>query len=176
MERRRNTPGEQPQRRRRMTEWGTQLREKQKARQMYGILEAQFRKHFSEAKRRPGMAGENLLRILESRLDNIVFRLGFGDSRAQARQLVRHGHIRVNGRRTNIPSYIVKPGQTISWTERGQRSEYYSMIAQEIRRRNVASWLALDYSSMEGRVIALPERAEIDSRIDERMIVEFYSR
>ncbi|MQG20895.1 MAG: 30S ribosomal protein S4 [SAR202 cluster bacterium] len=176
IERRRSTPGEQPTRRRRLSEWGTQLREKQKARQMYGVLEKQFRKHYDEAKRRTGLTGENLLQILESRLDNTVYRLGFADSRAQARQLVRHGHISVDGRKTNIPSYLVQPGQVLAWTERGQRSEYYSIVTQEIQKRTPASWVTLDPSAMQGKVVGLPERSEIDSRIDERLIVEFYSR
>ena len=176
IERRRSTPGEQPQRRRRLSEWGTQLREKQKARQMYGVLEKQFRKHYDEAKRRSGLTGENLLQILESRLDNIVYRLGFADSRAQARQLVQHGHITVDGRKTNIPSYLVQPEQTLGWTDRGQRSEYYSIVTQEIQKRTPASWVTLDLTAMQGKVIGLPERSEIDSRIDERLIVEFYSR
>ena len=176
IERRRSTPGEQPVRRRRLSEWGTQLREKQKARQMYGVLEKQFRKHYNEAKRRSGLTGENLLQILESRLDNVVYRLGFANSRPQARQLVRHGHISVDGRKTNIPSYLVQPGQVLAWTERGQRSEYYSIVTQEIQKRTPASWVTLDPSAMQGKVVGLPERSEIDSRIDERLIVEFYSR
>ena len=176
IERRRSTPGEQPTRRRRLSEWGTQLREKQKARQMYGVLEKQFRKHYDQAKRRTGLTGENLLQILESRLDNTVYRLGFADSRAQARQLVRHGHISVDGRKTNIPSYLVQPGQVLAWTERGQRSEYYSIVTQEIQKRTPASWVTLDPSAMQGKVVGLPERSEIDSRIDERLIVEFHSR
>src|SRR5215213_335113 len=114
VERRPTPPGTQTQRRRKVSEYGLQLREKQKARSIYGVLEAQFRKHFSEAERRPGMTGENLLRILETRLDNVVYRLGFADSRAQARQLVRHGHFMVNGRKTNIPSFRTRPGDVIS--------------------------------------------------------------
>lgn len=176
IERRRSTPGEQPVRRRRLSEWGTQLREKQKARQMYGVLEKQFRKHYNEAKRRSGLTGENLLQILESRLDNVVYRLGFADSRPQARQLVRHGHITVDGQKTNIPSYMVQPGQVLAWTERGQRSEYYSIVTQEIQKHTPASWVTLDPAAMQGKVIGLPERSEIESRIDERLIVEFYSR
>lgn len=143
---------------------------------MYGVLEKQFRKHYNEAKRRSGLTGENLLQILESRLDNVVYRLGFADSRPQARQLVRHGHITVDGQKTNIPSYMVQPGQVLAWTERGQRSEYYSIVTQEIQKHTPASWVTLDPAAMQGKVIGLPERSEIESRIDERLIVEFYSR
>jgi len=176
IERRHTPPGEPKTRRRRVSEWGTQLREKQKARQIYGVLESQFRKHFAEARRRPGMTGENLLRILESRLDNVVYRLGFADSRSQARQVVRHGHITVNGRKTDIPSYLTRAGAIIGWTPQGRKTDYFDIVSADIRRRRVASWLALDYDTMEGRVIALPERTEIDIRVEERLIIEFYSR
>lgn len=176
VERRRAVPGDPKRRRRRLSDWGVHLREKQKARHMYGILEAQFRKHYEEARRQSGMTGENLLRILESRLDNIVYRLGFADSRKQARQLVRHGLISVNGRKTDIPSYLTRPGEIITWTERGKKSEYHDVIAQTIRRKQIPSWLMLDVDNLAGRVSALPDRGEIDSRVDERLIVEFYSR
>jgi small subunit ribosomal protein S4 len=176
IERRRAVPGDPKRRRRRLSDWGVHLREKQKARHTYGILEAQFRKHYEEARRQPGMTGENLLRILESRLDNVVYRLGFADSRKQARQMVRHGLISVNGRKTDIPSFLTRPGEVVTWTERGKKSEYHEVVAQTIRRKQIPSWLMLDVDNLAGRVSALPERGEIDSRVDERLIVEFYSR
>ncbi len=176
IERRRAVPGDPKRRRRRLSDWGVHLREKQKARHTYGILEAQFRKHYEEARRQPGMTGENLLRILESRLDNVVYRLGFADSRKQARQLVRHGLIAVNGHKTDIPSYLTRAGEVITWTERGKKSDYHEVVAQTIRRKQIPSWLMLDTDNLAGRISAMPERAEIDSRVDERLIVEFYSR
>ena len=176
IERRRAVPGDPKRRRRRLSDWGVHLREKQKARQQYGILEAQFRKHYEEARRQPGMTGENLLRILESRLDNVVYRLGFADSRKQARQLVRHGLITVNARKTDIPSYLTHAGEVITWSERGKKTEYFGVVTQTIRRKQIPTWLMLDVDNLTGRVAALPQRGEIDSRVDERLIVEFYSR
>jgi small subunit ribosomal protein S4 len=163
-------------RRRRTSDWGTQLREKQKARQIYGVLEKQFRKYFSEAQRRPGMTGLYLLQLLEERLDNVTYRLNFADSRSQARQLVRHGHIMVNGRKVNIPSYRVKVDDVVVWKESSKESGIYAQMVEDIPRRPLPSWLNLDTENMAGRVLSLPEPSEIDTGIDVRLVVEHYSR
>ena len=177
VERRRYAPGQHGQRRgRKPSEYGLQLREKQKARRMYGVLERQFRKHFGEAARLPGATGENLLRVLESRLDNVVYRLGFGDSRDQARQLVAHGHITLNGRKTDIPSARVKAGDMIGFTEGGRKTEYFKTLQESVRNMNTPAWLALDPAAMTGRVLALPTRADGDKTFNEGAIVEYYSR
>jgi small subunit ribosomal protein S4 len=152
------------------------LKEKQKARYTYGVLERQFRRYFAEAERRPGLSGENLLQILEARLDNTVYRLGFADSRRQARQLVQHGHFAVNGRRTYVPSHQIKPGDSITWDERSSKLVPYQVAAQEAESRHVPSWLSLDRGTLSGTVLSLPSRGEIEANIDERLIVEFYSR
>ncbi len=176
VEKRRKPPGSQPMRRRRTSDWGTQLREKQKARQIYGVLEKQFRKYFSEAQRRPGMTGLYLLQILEERLDNVTYRLNFADSRNQARQLVRHGHIVVNGRKVNIPSYRVKVDDVIVWKESSKETGIFAQMAEDIPRRPLPNWLNLDTEHMAGRVLSLPEPSEIDTGIDVRLVVEHYSR
>ncbi|MBI2940326.1 MAG: 30S ribosomal protein S4 [Chloroflexi bacterium] len=163
-------------RRRKVSEYGTQLREKQKARRVYGVLERQFRRHFAEAERRTGATGENLLRILEMRLDNVVFRLGFADSRAQARQLVTHGHFTVNARKVDIPSVEVKVGESIAVSERSRKLEYFKALAEYLNRKSVPGWLSLDAVRMSGRVLTAPAREEIDATIQEQLIVEFYSR
>ena len=164
------------QRRRKTSEYGIQLREKQKARHLYGVLERQFRRHFSEAERRSGSTGENLLRILEMRLDNVVFRLGFAQSRAQARQLVTHGHITLNGRKVNIPSVETKVGQVIGVASTKQNNEYFKMLAEDLKRRDVPGWLSLDVPNMTGRILSAPTRPEIDANVQEQLIVEYYSR
>ncbi len=176
MERRNLPPGQQRPRRRKISDRGLQLREKQKARQSYGVLERQFRRHFAEAEKRPGITGENLLQILEMRLDNVVYRLGFADSRRQARQIVSHGHITLNGRRTDIPSCIVKAGDVIDWSEKSTGAEYYKMVAEQIPDKIVPSWLSLDREKLSGQVLAPPSRSDIDLRIDEKLIVQYYSR
>jgi len=163
-------------RRSRMSSYAMQLREKQKARRIYGVLERQFRRYFREAERRKGLTGANLLIILESRLDNVVYRLGFADSRAQARQLVRHGHFNLNGRRADIPSMLVKPGDVISVREKSKRLTYFKNLAKELGRKPVPDWLSLDPVTMTGRVLRLPTREEIDVPVREQLIVEYYSR
>jgi len=163
-------------RRRRPSEYALQLREKQKARRIYGVLERQFRRYFQEAERRKGLTGENLLMILESRLDNVVYRLGFADSRAQARQLVRHGHFNRNGRRANIPSMLVEPGDVISVREQRKKLTYFQDRARELERKAVPDWMSLDALSMSGRILHLPSRQEIDLPLSEQLIVEYYSR
>ena len=163
-------------RRAKKSDRGIQLQEKQKARYTYGLLERQFRKFFAEAERIPGITGENLLVLLERRLDNIVFKLGFASSRNQARQLVRHGHFLVNGRKTNIPSFLVKPGDTVSWRDGSTNSEYYKTLVQEIEGRSIPGWLSLDRQKMAGQLVNLPTMEDIEPKFDEKAIVEYYSR
>lgn len=176
LDKRSKPPGQQTTRRRqRLSERGLQLREKQKARYSYGLLERQFRELFAEAERQPGITGENLLVLLERRLDNVVYRLGFADSRAQARQLVRHGHIMLNGRKTNIPSCLVKEGDTISWRSASTKTEYYEQLLKGINSKSVLSWLSLDTQNMVGQVLSLPTPDEVEAKFDDKAIVEYYS-
>ncbi len=177
VERRKRPPGEQVPRRRRPSDWAIQLKEKQKARFTYGVLERQFRGYYDAARRQPGATGDILLQLLESRLDNVVYRLSFVDSRRQARQLVNHGHFTVNGKRMDIPSYRVKPDDTIAWKNvNGSRPSFIEALTNGIPKRPVPSWLSLDVASLTGQVIGPPEMSEIDTGIDSRLIVEFYSR
>jgi len=169
-------PGDHGQRRRKLSEYSIQLREKQKARAIYGVLEAQFAKTFAEAERLPGITGENLLRLLELRLDNVVYRLGFASSRAQARQLVRHGHFALNGRRTDIPSARVQPGDRITVMPSSRNLEYFKTVQEGMTRKSVPRWLDLDLEQMAGRVLSVPAREDIDTNVNEKLIVEFYSR
>jgi small subunit ribosomal protein S4 len=162
--------------RRKTTDFGTQLREKQKARRIYGVLERQFRRYFGVAERRKGVTGAYLLQILESRLDTIVYRSGFASSRAQARQLVTHGHFDVNGRKTDIPSFLVKPGDQIAVRAKSRSNEYFKNVAQEMEHRFVPEWLSVDINTMSGRVLAVPTRGEIEAPLSEQLITEFYSR
>ncbi len=178
LEKRTTPPGGRSQRRGRnvISDRGLQLREKQKVRFSYGVLERQFRRFFAEAKKGPGTSGENLLILLERRLDNTVYRLGFADSRAQARQIVRHGHMIVNGRKTDIPSFLVKAGDTICWRDTSKKNEYYKRIAEEIEERTIPNWLSLDKEKMTGRVASLPTRDDIEAGFNEKAVVEFYAR
>ena len=158
------------------TEFGIQLREKQKARRIYGVLEKQFRGYFDKASRQKGMTGENLLRLLERRLDNVVYRLGFAASRAEARQMVTHGHITVNGKRVGIPSYLVKVGEVISIKETSRDIPRIKEMAETLKERTAPAWLSLDVNTLSGTVINLPSREEIQIPIEEHLIVEKYSR
>jgi len=169
-------PGQPLRRRQKLSDRGLQLREKQKARHSYGILERQFRRIFAQAERQAGITGENLLVLLERRLDNVVYRLGFADSRSQARQLVRHGHIMLNGHKTNIPSCLVKEGDTISWRKESAKTEYYKQLAQTIEAKSVLNWLSLDKKKLAGQVLSLPTPDDIEATFDEKVIVEYYSR
>jgi small subunit ribosomal protein S4 len=153
-----------------------QLREKQKARYTYGLMERQFRRTFGISERQAGVTGDNLLVLLERRLDNIVYRLGFADSRNQARQLVQHGHILLNGRKTSIPSALVKEGDTISWREGSTRTEYYKTAQASIEAKAPLNWLSLDTQKMEGRLVSLPTAGDVESTFDGKAIVEWYSR
>jgi len=177
VDRRGKPPGQQSGgRRRRLSDRGLQLREKQKARYTYGILERQFRRLFAQAEKQSGITGENLLVLLERRLDNVVYRLGFADSRSQARQLVQHGHIMLNGRKTDIPSCLVKEGDTISWREGSTKTEYYKQLTQSIESKLVLSWLSLDRQTLVGQISSLPTPDDVDVKFNSKTIVEYYSR
>ena len=178
LEKRNVPPGQRSltRRRTRISDRGLQLREKQKVRFCYGVLERQFRRFFSEAKKGSGTTGENLLILLERRLDNVVYRLGFADSRAQARQIVRHGHIVVNGRKTDIPSFLVKSGDVIKWRDASTKTEHYKRVAEEIEENSVPSWLSMDKESMTGRVLNLPGKDDIEAVLNAKAVVEYYSR
>ncbi len=179
VERRPFPPGEAGRRtvmRRKVSDFGIQLREKQKARRMYGVMERQFRRYFREASRRKGLTGGTLLVLLESRLDNVVYRLGFADSRAQARQFVRHGHFAVNGRKTDIPSYLVSPNDQIAVREKSRSKTYFRERVQLLDSAAPPTWLSLDVSNLSGTVTAVPERDEIGVLLNEQLIVEYYSR
>src|SRR5262249_19696710 len=153
-----------------------QLREKQRARRIYGVLEGQFRRLFNEAERRPGMTGVNLLQLLEQRLDNVVFRMGLADSRAQARQLVSHGHVAINGKVTNIPSALVKAGNVVSVNPSSARKKYFKDLSEILRERKSPDWLQRDDANLSARVVGAPARDQIDVTLNEQLIVEYYSR
>jgi small subunit ribosomal protein S4 len=176
VERRRYPPGEHGQGRRKVSEYGLQLAEKQKVRSIYGVLERQFRKHFEEAERRPGMTGTNLLSILERRLDNVVYRLGFASSRSQARQLVRHGHFSLSGKKTNIPSALVREGDVVAVRSTSRDNEYFTALKGEMSQKSVPRWLDLDPDGLSGRVTQIPAREDIDTAVNEQLVVEYYSR
>jgi small subunit ribosomal protein S4 len=162
--------------RRRESDYGRQLRAKQKARRIYGVLEKQFRRYFNIALQRRGLTGLNLLQILEMRMDNVVYRLGFADSRNQARQLVTHGHFDVNGRKSNIPSMILKDSDVISVRENSRKKTYFKELPELAEPKIVPTWLARDTRNLSGTVLRKPERAEIDGNLNEQLIVEYYSR
>jgi small subunit ribosomal protein S4 len=174
IERRSYPPGEHGRGRIKQSEYLMQLREKQKARRYYGLLEAQFRTYYEKANQQTGVTGDNLLRMLETRLDNVVYRLGFAASRAQARQLVRHGHFQVNGRRVNIPSYQVRPDDVVM-LKSGSGAEQIVRDATDLTAA-VAPWLQADHDGLTGKVLKWPERVEIDTPVSEQLIVELYSK
>jgi small subunit ribosomal protein S4 len=176
IERRNYPPGEHGQARPKFSEYSVQLREKQKLRRIYSILERQFRRYFRAADRSRGVTGETLLQLLECRLDNIVYRLGFATSRAEARQLVRHGHFRVNGRKVDVPSYLVRPADTISVREQSRRVARIQEALELAQRRGVPEWLEVQPEAFAGRVKALPGRADITMPINEKVVVELYSK
>ncbi|MCR6543982.1 30S ribosomal protein S4 [Dehalobacterium formicoaceticum] len=171
-------PGQhgQAQARRKTSEYGLQLREKQKARRIYGILETQFRNYFDKAERQKGVTGENLLRLLELRLDNVVYRLGFANSRVEGRQLVRHGHFTVNGRKVNIPSFMVRVGDQVEISENSKKSPKIAEISELAANKTVPAWLEMDKDALIGKIAALPAREDIDVPVQEHLIVELYSR
>ena len=166
----------QPKRRRKESEYGMQLREKQKAKFIYGVLEKQFRGYFNKAKRQPGITGENLMRILESRLDNVVFRLGFARTRKEARQTVSHGHITVNGKRVDIPSYRVRPGDVVAVADKAKEMLVIKSALVSNERMQVPAWLEVDIEKLSGNVLQVPSRDQIDLDIDAQLIVELYSK
>jgi small subunit ribosomal protein S4 len=160
----------------RQSDYARQLRAKQKARRVYGVFERQFRRYFGLAQRRRGLTGLNLLQILEARLDNVVFRLGYAVNRAEARQLVTHGHFIVNGHRTDVPSMVLKPGDTVTVREGSRDTTFFKDLPAVAEPRNAPVWLERDLKGLTGRVLRLPERAEIDGNMTEQLIVEYYSR
>jgi small subunit ribosomal protein S4 len=164
-------------RRKRESDFNRQLRAKQKARRVYGVLERQFRRYYEESLQRRGLTGLNLLQILEARLDNVIYRLGYADSRAQSRLLVTHGHFAVNGRRTDVPSMLVDAGDIIAVRDGSSRSRpYFKDLPAMAETKNVSAWLDRDIKGLSGKVIRLPERSEIDGNLSEQLIVEYYSR
>lgn len=177
IDRRPFAPGQHGQaRNKKRSEYGTQLREKQKARRYYGVLESQFAKYYEMAASTKGVTGENLLAILESRLDNVVYRLGFAMSRPEARQLVRHGHFLVDGHKTDIPSYLVKPGQTIVLKDSSRSLDKFKASLEANASRTAPKWLDFDKNTLTAKVVAAPAREDIDLPIEEHLIVEFYSK
>jgi small subunit ribosomal protein S4 len=175
-ERRPSPPGQHGVRRRKVGDYGVQLREKQKVRRVYAVLERQFKNYFDAAESRPGMTGENLLRLLELRLDNVVYRLGFASSRAQARQLVGHGHFAVNGRPTNISSFQLKPGDRIEVRESRTAREPFKMARETLRSHQAPEWMSVDAAKLSGTVIDLPRRDQMPLDLNEQLVVEYYSR
>jgi small subunit ribosomal protein S4 len=176
IEKRAYPPGMHGQGRTRFSDFGVQLREKQKVKRMYGLLEHQFRSTFDRASRMKGRAGENLLILLERRLDNVVFRLGFATSRSEARQLIRHGHFRVNGRKASTPSIQVRPGQIVTVREKSQKVERITAALDALEGRSIPQWLEIDKESFSGTVKQLPVREDLTLPIEEQLIVELYSR
>ena len=174
--RRAYAPGQHGAQKKKLSEYGIQLREKQKAKRFYGLLESQFRKYFEIAARKKGITGELLLQILETRFDNTVYRLGFGTTRAEARQLVTHGHFEVDGKRMNIPSYLVKIGENISVCEKSKKSVRFKEILDITGSKVVPKWLEVDQESLKGKVVALPARDDVDLQVQEHLIVELYSK
>lgn len=179
MTRRSYIPGDHGQaRRQRPSDYGMQLREKQKVKRMYGLLERQFRRFVSRAEKQSGIAGENLLKLLERRLDNAVYRAGFATSRQQARQLVGHGHIRLNGKKATIPSMLVSPGDIITIKDSSARNSYFAALSAQLADKpgDTASWLSLNAKKLEAKVTGEPLREELDASIAEQLIIEYYSR
>lgn len=174
--RRNYAPGQHGQRRKKISNYGSQLREKQKVRRIYGILEKQFRLYFEKAEKMKGVTGENLLRLLEMRLDNVVYRMGFGDSRSESRQLVRHGHFTVNGKKVNIPSYQISLNDLIAVKANSKNTEKFKELSEAAEAKNPPQWLSVNAEMMEARVISLPAREDIDMPIEEHLIVELYSK
>lgn len=176
IDRRAYAPGQHGQGRKKVSEYGMQLREKQKARRVYGILEKQFSNYFEKAERKTGITGENLLIMLERRLDNVVYRLGLASSRAEARQLVKHNHFTLNGHKANIPSMLVKVGDVIQIKEKSMESPKFQELKEAAAAKNVPAWLELDREQLTARVVAFPTREQIDLPVQEHLIVELYSR
>ncbi len=176
IEKRSFAPGQHGQRRTRLTDYAIQLREKQKLRRIYGILERQFRSYYEEADRRKGSTGENLLKLLEGRLDNVVYRMGFAASRTEARQLVRHNGISVNGQKVNIPSYQVKPNDTVAVSAKANEQLRIKAALDFAKQRGFVDWIDVDTTKMEGKFKSVPERSDLPAEINENLVVELYSK
>lgn len=177
LDKRPQPPGmQQTGRRRKLSDRALQLREKQKARHSYGVLEKQFRGYYANAVRLPGVTGQNLVRMLEMRLDNVILRMGFADSLKQARQVVRHGHIMLNGRKTDVPSVATKAGDVIGWVAGSKNGEYYKFAQANIGTKSFASWVNVDTAQMTGRILSIPDVANLPTKFDPAVIVEYYSR
>jgi small subunit ribosomal protein S4 len=176
VDRRAKPPGPHLAQRRRMSDRGVQLREKQKAKYTYGLFERQFKRFFSSAERKTGITGENLVVLLERRLDNVVYKLGFADSRSQARQLIVHGHIWLNDHRVNIPSYMVNEGDVIKWREGSKKTEYFKTLVEGIKAKTVPAWLSLDRENLVGKVESLPSSDVLEAKFEPTSVVEWYSR
>jgi small subunit ribosomal protein S4 len=176
VERRAKPPGPHVATRRRVSDRGIQLREKQKAKYTYGIFERQFKRFFAGAEKKAGITGDNLMVLLERRLDSVVYRLGFADSRSQARQLILHGHIHVNGHKTDIPSALVNEGDAIKWREGSKKTEYYKILVESIKGKTVPVWLSLDREQLVGQVVSMPAIDAAESKFEAKSIVEWYSR
>ena len=176
IERRNFPPGQHGKRRTKILGYGIQLREKQKVKRFYGLLEKQFRITFAKAERMRGVTGENLLSLLERRLDNVVHRLGFASSRAQARQLIRHGHVTMNGRKVNVPSMVVGAGSLVGIKERSRKNPLVEASVETAKGRGVPAWLELDAAQFQGKVVALPKREDVSVPVNEKLIVELYSK
>ena len=176
MEKRAVPPGQHGQTRKKETPYGVQLREKQKVKRVYGVLERQFRRYFAIASKSKGVTGETLLQLLERRLDNVVYRLGLASSRSEARQMVLHGHIRVNDRRVNIPSYLVREGDSIAISPRSRERARFKQLVEAVASRTPAPWLSVDADNLRGSVLRLPVREDIDLTVQEHLIVELYSK
>jgi len=176
IERRNYVPGQHGQGRKKTSEYGLQLRAKQQARRYYGVLEGQFRGYYEMATKRKGITGENLLAILESRLDNVVYRCGWASSRKEARQLVTHGHFTVNGKRCDIPSYLTKPGEVIALADKSKSSEKIKAVLEATASKPIVKWLELDRENAKAKILAVAEREDIDLAVEETLIVELYSK
>jgi small subunit ribosomal protein S4 len=176
IERRPTPPGQHGVRRRKTSEYGIQLREKQKVRRVYGVLERQFKTYFERAESRPGVTGQNLLQLLETRFDNVVFRMGFASSRAQARQLVGHRHFAINGRPANIASMQLRPGDRVEVREPSRNQEPFKFAKENMRSAQIPDWLSIDAEKLAGTVTALPRREQMPQELNEQLVVEYYSR
>lgn len=178
LDRKNYAPGQhgQQQQRRKLSNYGVQLREKQKLRRIYGLNEQQFLNYFTKAASQKGATGENFLVLLERRLDNVIFRLGLATSRSAARQIVRHGHVTVDGQKVNIPSYQVRVGQVVSLKDKSKTKQYFVDMAENAKNKTAPKWLEADYEKVGGKVVSLPAREDIDTQVDELLVVEFYSK
>jgi small subunit ribosomal protein S4 len=176
VEKRPKPPGPHQAQRRRLSDRAIQLREKQKAKYSYGLYERQFKRFFGQAEKMVGITGENLVILLERRLDNVVYKLGFADNHAQARQLILHGHILVNDHKVNIPSYLVNEGDTIKWREGSKKTEYFKTLVESIKSKTVPAWLSLERENIVGQVVAMPSTDVIEAKFETTSVVEWYSR